>query len=122
MSVLSIIGGQWGDEGKGKVVDLLARQVEVVARYQGGANAGHTVIADGKEVILHLIPTGILHSHVHCIIGSGVVVDPVALVEENSDPSEQEIIQAMEGNLCRCGTYTRIKTAIRQAAEKVRNL
>ncbi|HBK79337.1 MAG TPA: adenylosuccinate synthase [Nitrospinae bacterium] len=82
MSVLSIIGGQWGDEGKGKVVDLLARQAEVVARYQGGANAGHTVIADGKEVILHLIPTGILHSHVHCIIGSGVVVDPVALVEE----------------------------------------
>ncbi|MDP6365074.1 MAG: adenylosuccinate synthase [Nitrospinota bacterium] len=82
MSVLSVIGGQWGDEGKGKVVDLLASQVEVVARYQGGANAGHTVVADGKEFILHLIPTGILHPHVHCIIGSGVVVDPVALVDE----------------------------------------
>jgi len=82
MSVLSVIGGQWGDEGKGKVVDLLAKKAEVVARYQGGANAGHTVIAEGKEFILHLIPTGILHAHVHCIIGSGVVVDPVALVEE----------------------------------------
>ncbi len=82
MSVLSVIGGQWGDEGKGKVVDLLAEDAEVVARYQGGANAGHTVIAEGREFILHLIPTGILHAHVHCIIGSGVVVDPVALVEE----------------------------------------
>ena len=82
MSVLSVIGGQWGDEGKGKVVDLIAQTADVVARYQGGANAGHTVIADGKQFILHLIPTGILHPHVLCIIGSGVVVDPVALVEE----------------------------------------
>ncbi|MEE9240289.1 MAG: adenylosuccinate synthase [bacterium] len=82
MSVLSVVGGQWGDEGKGKVVDLLAGRADVVARYQGGANAGHTVVVDGKEFILHLIPTGILHPHVRCIIGSGVVVDPVALVEE----------------------------------------
>ena len=73
MSVLSVIGGQWGDEGKGKVVDLLAEDAEVVARYQGGANAGHTVVVEGREFILHLIPTGILHAHVHCIIGSGVL-------------------------------------------------
>ena len=82
MSVLSVVGGQWGDEGKGKVVDLLAGRADVVARYQGGANAGHTVVVDGQEFILHLIPTGILHHDVRCIIGSGVVVDPIALVEE----------------------------------------
>ncbi|MEE9273703.1 MAG: adenylosuccinate synthase [bacterium] len=82
MSVLSIVGGQWGDEGKGKVVDVLAPRTDVVVRYQGGANAGHTVVAGGKEFILHLIPTGILHPKVRCIIGSGVVLDPVALVEE----------------------------------------
>ena len=82
MSVLAILGGQWGDEGKGKVIDWLARQADVVARYQGGANAGHTVVAGGRQYILHLIPTGILHEGVKCIIGSGVVVDPLALVEE----------------------------------------
>ena len=82
MSVLAILGGQWGDEGKGKVIDWLASQADVVARYQGGANAGHTVVVDGNQYILHLIPTGILHAGVKCIIGSGVVVDPLALVEE----------------------------------------
>lgn len=82
MSVLAIVGGQWGDEGKGKVVDLLARRADVVVRYQGGANAGHTVVVNKKEFVLHLIPTGILHPHVRCIIGSGVVLDPVALAEE----------------------------------------
>ena len=82
MSVLAILGGQWGDEGKGKVIDWLASQADVVARYQGGANAGHTVVVDGNQYILHLIPTGILHAGVKCIIGSGVVVDPLGLVEE----------------------------------------
>ncbi len=82
MSVLAILGGQWGDEGKGKVIDWLASQADVVARYQGGANAGHTVVVEGNQYILHLIPTGILHARVKCIIGSGVVVDPLGLVEE----------------------------------------
>lgn len=82
MSVLAILGGQWGDEGKGKVIDWLAGQADVVARYQGGANAGHTVVVDGRQYILHLMPTGILRPGVKCIIGSGVVVDPLALVEE----------------------------------------
>ena len=82
MSVLAILGGQWGDEGKGKVIDWLAGQADVVARYQGGANAGHTVVAGGRQYVLHLIPTGVLHEGVKCIIGSGVVVDPLALVDE----------------------------------------
>jgi adenylosuccinate synthase len=82
MSVVIVVGAQWGDEGKGKIVDLLSEDFEIVARYQGGANAGHTVIIRNKKYILHLIPSGILHPHVECIIGNGVVIDPVALMEE----------------------------------------
>jgi adenylosuccinate synthase len=82
MSVRVIVGAQWGDEGKGKVVDLLAEQSDVVARYQGGANAGHTLVVNGRKYVLHLIPSGILHDGVSCVIGNGVVIDPVALMEE----------------------------------------
>jgi len=82
MSVRIIVGAQWGDEGKGKVVDLLSGKADVVARYQGGANAGHTVVIRGQKFILHLIPTGILHPQVTALIGNGVVVDPEALFEE----------------------------------------
>lgn len=77
-----IVGAQWGDEGKGKIVDLLSQKADIVARYQGGANAGHTLVIDGKKYVLHLIPSGILHPHVQCVIGNGVVIDPVALMEE----------------------------------------
>ncbi len=82
MSVTLIVGAQWGDEGKGKIVDLLSRGASLVARYQGGANAGHTIVFDGKQYILHLIPSGILNPGVKCIIGNGVVIDPVALIDE----------------------------------------
>jgi adenylosuccinate synthase len=79
---LCVLGAQWGDEGKGKIVDLLTPRFSVVARYQGGHNAGHTVYAGGKKFVLHLIPSGILHAGVDCIIGNGVVVDPQALFVE----------------------------------------
>lgn len=82
MSVSIIVGAQWGDEGKGKIVDLLSEHADVVARYQGGANAGHTIVHGDKKYILHLIPSGILHPSVHCVIGNGVVIDPVALMDE----------------------------------------
>jgi len=82
MSVDIIVGTQWGDEGKGKIVDLLSSKYHIVARYQGGANAGHTVKVRDKIYVLHLIPSGILHPNVICIIGNGVVIDPVALIEE----------------------------------------
>ncbi len=82
MPVTVIVGAQWGDEGKGKIVDLLSNDMDIVARYQGGANAGHTVVYDDKQIILHQIPTGILHSNTACIIGSGVVIDPASLMEE----------------------------------------
>ncbi|MEZ5293336.1 MAG: adenylosuccinate synthase [Vicinamibacterales bacterium] len=77
-----VLGAQWGDEGKGKIVDLLTPNFSVVARYQGGHNAGHTVYVDGRKFVLHLIPSGILHPGVSCLIGNGVVVDPAALFLE----------------------------------------
>ncbi|MCK9418667.1 MAG: adenylosuccinate synthase [Nitrospirae bacterium] len=82
MPVLVVVGAQWGDEGKGKIIDLLTERANIVARYQGGHNAGHTVVVGKEEFILHLIPSGILHRGKKCIIGNGVVVDPAALLEE----------------------------------------
>lgn len=82
MSVSVVVGSQWGDEGKGKIVDLLSSSADIVARYQGGANAGHTIVIDDKKYILHLIPSGILNNGVICVIGNGVVIDPVALMTE----------------------------------------
>jgi len=79
---LVVLGAQWGDEGKGKIVDLLTPQFSIVARYQGGHNAGHTVFVNGAKFVLRLIPSGILHPGVTCVIGNGVVVDPVALFAE----------------------------------------
>jgi adenylosuccinate synthase len=82
MPNIVVIGAQWGDEGKGKIVDLLTEKFDVVVRYQGGHNAGHTVIVQGKKFVLHLIPSGILHAGKACVIGHGVVLDPKALLEE----------------------------------------
>jgi adenylosuccinate synthase len=81
-AVWVILGAQWGDEGKGKIVDLLSENADIVVRYQGGANAGHTVSFDGKTYILHLLPSGIFHQNVTCVIGNGVVIDPIALMDE----------------------------------------
>jgi adenylosuccinate synthase len=77
-----VLGAQWGDEGKGKIVDLLTEQVGAVARFQGGHNAGHTLVIGGKKTVLHLIPSGILHPGVQCLIGNGVVLSPAALKKE----------------------------------------
>lgn len=82
MSVKVVVGSQWGDEGKGKIVDNLAKDIDIVARYQGGANAGHTIVIEGKQYVLHLIPSGILSPNTTCVIGNGVVIDPVALINE----------------------------------------
>lgn len=81
-SATVLIGTQFGDEGKGKLVDYLSDQYDIVVRYQGGANAGHTICFDGKSVVLHLIPSGIFNEKCVCVIGNGVVIDPVALLEE----------------------------------------
>jgi adenylosuccinate synthase len=79
---LVIVGAQWGDEGKGKVVDLLTDRVGAVVRFQGGHNAGHTLVIDGKKTVLRLIPSGVLRDGVQCLIGHGVVVSPQALSDE----------------------------------------
>lgn len=82
MPVVVVVGAQWGDEGKGKVVDLLTENAHVVARWGGGANAGHTIVVDGKKYVTHLIPSGVLRAGVACVLGEGMVIDPKILVEE----------------------------------------
>src|ERR1051325_1036528 len=77
-----LIGAQWGDEGKGKIIDVLTEEADIVVRTQGGNNAGHTVFIGPKKYVLHLIPSGILRPGKKCVIGNGVVVDPINLVEE----------------------------------------
>jgi len=91
MPNLVIVGAQWGDEGKGKIIDLLSERANAVVRYQGGNNAGHTVVIEGQKHILHLIPSGILHHGTICIIGNGVVIDPAALLAEIAELKEQGI-------------------------------
>ncbi|MCX7918657.1 MAG: adenylosuccinate synthase [bacterium] len=85
MSAIILVGAQWGDEGKGKIIDILSEQADLVVRYQGGANAGHTVVIDDQMFVLHLVPSGILHPGKKCLIGNGVVIDPVVLVKEIDD-------------------------------------
>ncbi|MBU2491213.1 MAG: adenylosuccinate synthase [Bacteroidetes bacterium] len=82
MSATILVGSQWGDEGKGKIVDILSDRFDIVVRYQGGANAGHTIVIGDQQYILHLIPSGILRKDVICVIGNGVVIDPKALLDE----------------------------------------
>jgi len=82
MANVVIVGAQWGDEGKGKIVDLLTQYADIVVRFQGGSNAGHTIVLKGEKFIFHLIPSGILYENKRCIIGNGVVLDPAVLLEE----------------------------------------
>ena len=77
-----IVGTQWGDEGKGKIIDFLAPEHDIIARYQGGANAGHTVIHGNKKFVFHLIPSGILHDKIIGVLGNGVVIDPLSFFSE----------------------------------------
>src|SRR5208282_4460604 len=97
MSTVIVVGAQWGDEGKGKLVDFLTEKADVVARYQGGHNAGHTVVIGNEKYVLHLIPSGILHKKTVCIIGNGVVVEPSALIEEITGLQKRGI--PVSGNL-----------------------
>ena len=82
MANIIVMGAQWGDEGKGKIVDLLTTEVGAIARFQGGNNAGHTLVVGGRKTILHLIPSGILHQDKLCLIGNGVVLDPFVFCQE----------------------------------------
>ncbi|MHB8908948.1 MAG: adenylosuccinate synthase [Syntrophales bacterium] len=94
MANVVVVGTQWGDEGKGKVVDLYAENADVIARFQGGNNAGHTLVVEGKQTILHLVPSGILHAGKLCIIGNGVVVDPAVLLDEMDNLMNRGLLPA----------------------------
>ena len=91
MSSVVIVGTQWGDEGKGKIVDLLTRSADYVVRFQGGNNAGHTLVVDGKQYIFHIIPSGILYEDKICMIGNGVIIDPAVLLSEISSLAEKDL-------------------------------
>jgi len=97
MSTIIVVGSQWGDEGKGKITDLLSEESSIIVRYQGGCNAGHTVVKGEKQYIFHLVPSGILHEGKKCYIGSGVVIDPASLLQEIEDLKHQGI--EVEGKL-----------------------
>jgi adenylosuccinate synthase len=88
------VGAQWGDEGKGKIVDIYARYADAVVRYGGGANAGHTLVVDGKQIVLHLVPSGALHKGKRCVIGQGTVVDPAVLLREIRTLTERGLFDA----------------------------
>jgi len=93
---LVVVGAQWGDEGKGKVVDLLAERSDIIVRFQGGNNAGHTLVVGGEKTVLHLVPSGVLHRGKTCVIGNGVVVDPVVLLEEVDQLRRRGLLQRDE--------------------------
>ena len=116
-----VLGTQWGDEGKGKVVDLLTDQASVVARFQGGHNAGHTLVIDGKKTVLHLIPSGILRDNVSCLIGNGVVLSPEALLKEMRELEEQGVPVRKRLRLsAACPLILPIHIALDQARELAR--
>ena len=116
-----IIGAQWGDEGKGKVVDLLTEQAAAVARFQGGHNAGHTLVIDGRKTVLRLIPSGILHPGVQCFIGNGVVLSPTAFLQEIGELQKAKV--DIEGRLFvseACAVIMPYHVALDQAREQAR--
>jgi adenylosuccinate synthase len=117
MSCTVIIGTQWGDEGKGKIVDYLAGSMDIVARYQGGANAGHTVVVGGDRFILHQIPSGILHHGVVCVIGNGVVLDPLAFFDEVRELESKGI--SVDGRI-KISSHTHLILPYHKALDRVR--
>ncbi|HEY0192509.1 MAG TPA: adenylosuccinate synthase [Kofleriaceae bacterium] len=96
MSVVVVVGAQWGDEGKGKVVDLFTERAEIVVRYGGGANAGHTLVIEGKKLVTHLVPSGVCHPGKSCVLGDGMVIDPHTLLEELAECQARGLLMQHE--------------------------
>jgi adenylosuccinate synthase len=125
MKTLAIIGSQWGDEGKGKITDLLSEKCDVVVRYQGGNNAGHTIIVDGKKIVLHLIPSGVLHAHSVSVIGHGVVFEPEAFQTELKKVADAGIIVTAKNlkiseNVTIITSYNKLLDAARESQGAVK--
>jgi adenylosuccinate synthase len=122
MANIAIIGAQWGDEGKGKIVDLFTEHADIIVRFQGGNNAGHTVVVDGHKTVLHLVPSGALHAQKLCVIGNGVVVDPEVLVAEIDGLKQNGCL--MDDSLLRVSEEAHLimpyHKAIDQARERLR--
>ncbi len=116
---VAVIGAQWGDEGKGKIVDWLASEADVVVRFQGGHNAGHTLVINQQKTVLHLLPSGILHPHIRCLIGNGVVVSPEALLKEMNNLPEVNFTTAL-GISPACPLLLPYHVALDQAREVAR--
>lgn len=100
-----LLGAQWGDEGKGKITDLIAKDYDYVVRYQGGNNAGHTVITGDTKLALHLIPSGVMYDNVTPVIGNGCVIDPNVLIEEMSIPQRSRLSDRSHARFVRCSRY-----------------
>src|SRR5476651_525814 len=116
-----ILGSQWGDEGKGKIVDMLMEQASIAVRFQGGHNAGHTLVIDGQKTILRLIPSGILHANVQCLIGNGVVLSPTAFLQEVSELEHRGIPASERLKISEaCVLLLPYHVALDQAREKAR--
>ena len=96
MSTLAVVGAQWGDEGKGKVVDVLAAEADLVARYAGGNNAGHTLVVDGKKIVTHLVPSGCTYPGTRCLLGAGMVIDPEVFADEIAQIQAHGLLQGDE--------------------------
>jgi adenylosuccinate synthase len=91
MGAVVVVGAQWGDEGKGKIVDIYSQQADIIVRYAGGANAGHTLVVDGEKIVFHLIPSGALSPRTHCVLGQGTVIDPSVLVAELTELKKRNL-------------------------------
>jgi adenylosuccinate synthase len=121
MPATAVIGAQWGDEGKGKIIDLIADQADVVVRFQGGANAGHTVIVEGKKFVFHLLPSGVLHEGKLNVLANGVVIDPIVLLEEIAQFEDEGI--SLQGRLAVSGAahcvlpYHRVIDGLREGRQ-----
>ncbi|MEX0828707.1 MAG: adenylosuccinate synthase [Nitrospirales bacterium] len=121
MSALVVVGSQWGDEGKGKIVDLLAKDADIIVRYQGGSNAGHTVITDKGTFIFHLIPSGVLYRGKQCVLGNGVVIDPAGLIGELDGLTKNGIAVGKRFLICqRAHVIMPYHKAIDKAAEQAK--
>ncbi len=121
MSGVIVVGAQWGDEGKGKLVDVFAEKADMVVRYQGGANAGHTLVVNGKKTVLHLVPSGILRPETQCVITSGVVVDVFSILDEIRGLKENNFLQnpkqlLISDNATAILPYHKILDAVRESA------
>ncbi len=120
MTNIAVLGAQWGDEGKGKVVDLYSERAELIVRYQGGNNAGHTLVVDGKKTVLHLIPSGVLHENKTCIIASGVVLDPEVFMHEVDQLTAKGLIAESRGTRLFVSERTQIIMPYHKILDKMR--